>query len=207
MSNLGSVFDAYIACWALACLVALALYVRHPGGFAVSLRGYRQLLSEPWKLATFVAGAASITLIAPFAGDPTWDRVDGCFMSVLCFLTAPWVVAVLFRAAHRRTGWQETYVAVCAGLFSASWSYDIYLVWRDGEYPLTWHSNLFASSVIYLCAGLFWNLEWHPQRGVIFSFMREGWPSRPEVSSPLRLAFYAAVFAFPAIAAVWVFLA
>ena len=33
----------------------------------------------------------------------------------------------------------------------------------------------FVRSVIYLCAGAFWNLEYVPGRGVIFSFMREGW--------------------------------
>ncbi len=127
-------------------------------------------------------------------------------MSILCFATAPWVVGVLFLLARGKTGWVEGYVAVCVWLFSASWSYDIYLVWRDGHYPATWLANLFASSVIYLCAGLFWNLEWQPGRGVIFSFMRDNWPARPEVSSPLRLILYAAIFAIPAVWAVLIFL-
>jgi hypothetical protein len=60
--------------------------------------------------------------------------------------------------------------------------------------------------VIYLCAGLFWNLEWQPGRGVIFSFMRDEWPARPEASSPWRLVLYGAVFAIPAIWAVVIFL-
>lgn len=200
-----STFKAYIAAWALASLWALVLIVRRPGRFAITGGDYRQFLSEPWKLATFAAGGALITLIAPYTGDPTWDYVDGFFMSVLCFTTAPWVVAVLYFFARRRASLAEAYVALCAWLFSASWSYDIYLVWRDGDYPFTWLPNLFASSVIYLCAGLFWNLEWTPARGVIFSFMRAGWPSRPECSAPARLLLYAAVLAAPAIGAVVIF--
>ena len=77
---------------------------------------------------------------------------------------------------------------------------------RDGRYPETWFANLFASSVIYLCAGMFWNLEYRPRRGVIFSFMREGWPSRPPSAPIWRFGLYALIFALPAIAAVLMFL-
>lgn len=199
-------FIIYIACWSLACLIALALYLRRPSDFVVSYRAYWHFLSEPWKLATFAAGTSLITLVAPYTGDPTWDYVDGFFMSVLCFATAPWVVGVLFSLLRGKARPVDVYVAVCAWLFSASWSYDIYLVWRDGAYPNTWYPNLYASSLIYLCAGLFWNLEWQAGRGVIFAFMRDRWPSRAIVSAPLKLILYAAILALPAIWAVLMFL-
>jgi hypothetical protein len=112
----------------------------------------------------------------------------------------------MFRLARGQAALLQGYIAVCAWLFSASWSYDIYLVWRDGDYPLTWSSNLCASSLIYICAGLFWNLEWVPGRGVIFSFMREGWPSRGESAGSWRIVVYAAILALPAIAAVLIFM-
>ena len=198
-------FKAYIAAWAAACIAAAVLYLRRPRAFSISSRGYREFLGEPWKLATFVAGAGLITLVAPYTGDPTWDYFDGLFMSVLCFATAPWVVATLFFALRGKARVDEVYVAVCAWLFSASWSYDLYLVLRDGRYPETWFANLFASSVIYLCAGLFWNLEYRAGRGVIFSFMREGWPSRPLSAPVWRFALYALIFALPALAAVLMF--
>jgi hypothetical protein len=198
-------FLAYIAAWASACVLALGLFIRNPAAFAIGRREYWHFLGEPWKLATFAAGAALITLAAPYTGDHTWDYVDGFFMSVFCFTTAPWAVAALYLRLRRQVGCSEAYVATTAWLFSASWSYDIYLVWRDGEYPSTWFANLFASSVIYLAAGLFWNLEWQRGRGVIFSFMRAGWPSRPAESHFFRLLGYAAIFAMPAIAAVLVF--
>lgn len=199
-------FKAYIACWAAACIAALALFLRRPSGYAIGRRAYWHFLTEPWKLVAFAAGAALITLVAPYTGDPTWDRVDGLFMSVFCYTTAPWVVATLFFAVRGMVSPGEIYAAVCAWLFSASWSYDIYLVWRDGAYPDTWFANLFASSVIYLCAGMFWNLEWQAGRGVIFSFMRENWPSRATRTPVWRIAFYALVLAIPAIAAVLMFL-
>ena len=196
---------AYVAGWSIALLFALALYLRRPHAFLVTDRRYWRFLGEPWKLVTFVAGAALITLVAPYTGDPTWDYVDGFFMSVLCFATAPWVAGTLFLVWKRKAGITEVYVAVCAWLFSASWSYDAYLLLRDGRYPDTWFANLFASSVIYLSAGLFWNLEHVPGRGVIFSFMREGWPSRPQETPVWRFALYALVFALPAIGAVLMF--
>ena len=197
----------YIVVWSAACIVALALFLRRPSSFYISSRAYWHFLTEPWKVATFVAGAALITLVAPYTGDPTWDYTDGFFMSVFCYATAPWVVAVLFFSVRRRVRLVEIYVAVCAWLFSASWSYDSYLLWRDGFYPSTWFPNLFASSFIYLCAGLFWNLEWVPHRGVIFSFMREGWPSRPDVTAHAKLVIYALMLALPALGAVMIFLA
>lgn len=196
----------YVALWGAACLAALGLYLARRDRYAISQRRYWHFLSEPWKVATFIAGAATITLVAPYTGDPTWDYFDGFFMSVFCYTTAPWVVGILYRAAQRRARMDELYIAVCTWLFSASWSYDLYLLWRDGYYPITWFANLFASSLIYLCAGLFWNLEHLPGRGVIFSFMLEGWPSRPLQSSVLRILAWGTVFAIPAIAAVLIFI-
>lgn len=199
-------FKAYIAAWVAACGIALALFLRRTDAFVIGRGAYWHFLVEPWKLLTFLASAALVTLVAPYTGDPTWDYVDGLFMSVFCYASAPWVVATVFFALRGKAGVAETYVALCAWLFSASWSYDIYLVWRDGEYPITWFSNLFASSVIYLSAGMFWNLEWQEGRGVIFSFMRDNWPSRPAHTPLWRLAIYAGIFALPVIAAVLMFI-
>jgi hypothetical protein len=85
-------------------------------------------------------------------------------MSVLAFTTAPWVVGTLYLGVQRRVSWAHVYIAICLWLFSASWSYDLYLVIRDGAYPNTWLANLFASSVLYMRWGLSKHLACQPVR-------------------------------------------
>src|ERR1051326_92201 len=117
-------FKTYVSLWAAACAVAAVLYARRLASFSISRAAYWRFLAAPWKLASFALGAALITLAAPYTGDPTWDHVDGFFMSVLCYATAPWVVGILYG----RERLDAMYVALCVWLFSASWSYDLYLV-------------------------------------------------------------------------------
>jgi len=120
---------------------------------------------------------AFFLMVAPYTGDPTWDRSDALFMGVLTFLGAPWAVGALYRTLRRRLPGSQGYVAACLWLFSASWSYDLYILLRDGRHPSTWAYNLIVSSVLYCSGGLLWNLEDRPGRGVVFGFMEEGWPS------------------------------
>jgi hypothetical protein len=130
----------------------------------------------PWKTVTFTVATISLTVIAPYTGDPTWDYFDALFMSVLTFFTAPWVTGVLYKVGKRELPPKQAFVAVCLWMFSASWSYDLYLLIRDGYYPVTWLPNIFASSSLYISGGLLWNLDWRKKRGVIFSFMEADWP-------------------------------
>jgi hypothetical protein len=79
-------------------------------------------------------------------------------------------------------------------MFSASWSYDLYLILRDGDYPITWFSNIFASSVLYISAGLFWSLDWIQGRGVTFAFLEDGWPSSTSESTFSNIVWFALPF-------------
>ena len=189
--RLEPLFLAYIGGWGLACVVAIALVARRPAAFEITRRQYREYLLQPWKLATFAIATAGITVIAPYTGDPTWDYFDAIMMSVLTFATAPWAVGTLYRTVRGRSGVAQAYVAICAMLFSASWCYDLYLVFRDGYYPLTWWSNMAASSILYLLAGMLWSLEWRPVRGVTFGFMEEGWPDPAHARGFAKLAWFA----------------
>ena len=170
-------FKIYISSYVAACVIAVLLMVVYRHRIELFLPGYRKLLFQGWKVVTFIIALIAINVMAPYTGDPTWDYVDATFMSVLTFLTAPWAVGIVYRAARFKTTWGHLYVAICVWMFSASWAYDLYLVWRDGFYPLTWFANIFASSVLYASAGMLWSLEWREGRGVTFSFMEDNWPN------------------------------
>lgn len=169
-----TVFVIYTASWIVACLIAVAVAVVQRRRIELLNGAYWRFLARPWRLVTFFVAAMSLIVVAPYTGDPTWDYVDATFMSVLAFTTAPWVVGTLYRSPSEGSV-GRVYVALCVWLFSASWSYDLYITLRDGNYPLTWFSNIFASSVLYLSAGLFWSLDHRPSRGVTFSFMESEW--------------------------------
>jgi hypothetical protein len=187
-------FRWYLATWSAACLAAVAIVLRRPTAFAFTGAAYWRFLARPWKLLSFALATSGLTLIAPYTGDPTWDWFDALFMALLTYASAPWAVGALYRWLRGAVPHSVVFVAACAWMFSASWSYDLYLVWRDGDYPATWAANIFASSVLYASAGLLWNLEWRQGRGVIFGFMRADWPAGAADGGFLRLAGYALPF-------------
>lgn len=168
---------SYVAAWGTACAVAAAMVLLNAGAYSLASRGCLRFLGAPWKLVTFAVAAIGMTVVAPYTADPTWDYYDAAFMSVLTFLTAPWATGTLYLALRGRAGLAQAYVAACLWMFSASWSYDLYILLRDGEYPNTWLPNIPASSVLYLSAGLLWSLDWRSGRGATFSFQEPGWPN------------------------------
>lgn len=191
MGNLEPFFVAYMVAWASACLAALALVVLQPRQFALTSGAYRRYLLQPWKVATFIVAAAGLALMAPYTGDPTWDYYDALLMAGLTFIAAPWSVGTVYRFFKRTASGKELFVASCAWCLSASWCYDLYLVLRDGAYPPTWWANFAASSILYLLAGMLWNLEWRPQRGVVFGFMEAQWPDPRFAGGAAKLVWYA----------------
>jgi len=184
-------FTIYITFWATACLIAAVVYIRDRQSYALSHSDYWHFLFKPWKVITFLIAATGLTVIAPYTGDPTWDYFDALFMSLLTFFTAPWATGVLYKVAKRELALKQAFVAGCIWMFSASWSYDLYLLIRDGCYPVTWFSNIFASSALYISAGLLWNLDWRKERGVIFSFMEVDWPVMSSFSVLPKILWFA----------------
>ena len=199
-------FTLYVVLWGTACLLAALLAIHRRRSLELFQARYGRFLFQRWKVLTFVLAATGLILIAPYTGDPTWDYVDATFMSVLTFLTAPWVVGTLYLALHCKRSWVHAYVAMCLWLFSSSWSYDLYLLLREGYYPLTWLPNLFASSVLYLSAGLLWNLDWREGRGVVFAFTQDGWPERGYTNGFPKIAMYALPFMILAVGCILPFL-
>jgi hypothetical protein len=180
-------YTAYVVGWSLACAAALVLVARERSAFAFAQAEYWRFLAAPWKLATVAAPTAFFVLVAPYTGDPTWDRADALEMCVATYVTAPWALGTLVRVARRRAPRRQAFVAACAWLFAASWSYDGYLLWRDGRYPPTWWSNLIVSSFLYAAAGVLWNLAYEPGRGVRLAFLSETWPVRPQPGGTARV--------------------
>ncbi len=183
----------YVAAWSLVCAIAVVVAYRVrrelPG------RAYLRFLARPWKLALFAIALTGFVIVAPWSGDPTWDRVDATFMSVLTFGTAPWSIGVLVRALRGqagRSGAALAYVAVATWWFSASWSYDLYILLRDGFYPGAWWSNAIASSVLYVAAGMLWSLDAREGGGATFAFLEPEWPPT-KVRPAGRVAVLAAV--------------
>lgn len=152
-----------------------------------------------------MVATAGLILIAPYTGDPTWDYLDASFMALLTYITAPWSIGVLYKVVRRQCPIWQAYAAICIWLFSASWSYDLYLLLRDGYYPITWFSNIFASSVLYISAGLLWNLEYIPSRGVIFGFMDTRWPNLDKHTSFGKVLFFTLPFMLIASSAILYF--
>ena len=168
--------QCYILGWSTACTAAMLILITKWHSFALSKNEYWQFLFARWRLTTFVVSASAMIVIAPWTGDPTWDYFNAFFMSVLAYATAPWATGTLYNSVRGNLKAWHGFVAACAWIFSASWSYDLYFLLKDGAYPIPWFSNLFASSVLYICAGLFWNLDWIEGRGVTFAFLEKNWP-------------------------------
>ena len=187
-------FMSYLILWGLACVVALVLMIRLRTTLELFQRTYWAGLLQDWKIVSFLVAATGLVIIAPYTGDPTWDYVDATFMSLLTYATAPWVVGTCYLTIRGMSRYLQTYIAICVWMFSASWSYDLYLVLRDGSYPTTWFPNIFASSVLYLSAGLLWSLENVEGRGVIFGFMDPSWPLVSKSGKFPRIVWYALPF-------------
>lgn len=173
----------YTAGWMLLCAIAASLLFRQRRECALLSHAYCRFICEPWKLGTAITATVGMTVMAPYTGDPTWDYADASFMSILTWATAPWCVGVLFRFVRGREQWQNFYIALCLWFFTASWSYDLYIWLRDGYYPMTWTSNLVASSFLYLMGGILWNLAWDRERGLHLAFMADGWPAAAQAVS------------------------
>lgn len=183
---------AYTAGWMVCVVLALThLWIKRRG-YAAAYRGYAAFLFAPWKMATFIIATIGITIVAPYTGDPTWDYIDAPMMALLTFPTAPWVMGVLYRG--RRTPAAHLLVAGTLWMLAASWCYDGYQLLLHGFYPITWFTNIFVSSVLYISAGLMWNLDIRPVRGATFAFLEPEWLLPPAPGTSAKVLLWASPF-------------
>lgn len=172
-------FQVYLALWSAACAISVYLTLRDRVIMA-DLRSYVCFLAVPWKIAVLVPAALFVTFAGRFAFDDTWDVVTGGGMSALTYLTAPWAVGTAYLVAMgQRPAWYG-FIALVACLFSASWFYDAWLLYRDGYYSPMWLPNLLLSPFLYVAGGIPWNLEVGEDGRPIFGFFRKDWPAPPK---------------------------
>jgi hypothetical protein len=178
-------YAAYVALWAAFCGAALCILAADRKHLLPEWRRYLRFLFLPWKLCLFVPALLFVSFAGRFTNDETWDLVTGAGMSLLTFFTAPWSIGLFYQVAKRRRPWRYLVVATALLLFSSSWFYDGYLLWRDGAYSVRWWSNLLLSPIIYIAAGLLWNLEAVEHNSfdeggrARLSFLRPDWPALP----------------------------
>lgn len=168
--------DIYILIWMSALSIALGV-VSWDKSIVVSCYKICKINAGIiWKFLTFITTTIILSAIAPIANDPTWDIPETIIMCTLTFMTAPWSVGVIYRAIiGYEKNWKEIYIATVLWLFSSSWSYDLYVWIWQWTYPVSWSWNLMISPILYLCAGMFWNLEWREWKWVIFAFREKQW--------------------------------
>jgi hypothetical protein len=178
-------FVKYVAIWASFCLAAVSILVWDRKRVLPEWREYLSFLCVPWKLCLFAPALIFVTVAGRYTNDETWDFATGSGMAILTFVTAPWSIGLIYQVLIGRRPLRYLVVALALLLFSSSWFYDGYLLWRDGVYTRRWAGNLMLSPFIYVAAGLLWNLEakdswdFHDHRSFRFSFIRADWPSRP----------------------------
>ena len=177
-------FIKYIAGWASFCLIAVLILAWDRKRVLPEWREYWSFLCVPWKLCLFAPALLFVTVAGRYTNDETWDFVTGSGMAILTFLTAPWSIGLIYQVLIGRRPLRYLIVAIALLLFSSSWFYDAYLLWRDGVYTARWAGNLMLSPFIYLAAGSLWNLEakegdFRDGSEVRLSFTRTDWPKRP----------------------------
>jgi hypothetical protein len=183
--SVSSFFAKYTIAWAAFCLVALSILVKDRKRLLPEWRNYLSFLCVPWKLCLFVPAFLFVTIAGRYTNDETWDFVTGSGMSILTFITAPWSMGLIYQVMIGRRPVRYLVVAIALVLFSSSWFYDAYLLWRDGTYTPRWAGNLMLSPIIYFAAGILWNLEakdrldFRDRWDFRLSFTRSDWPGRP----------------------------
>ncbi|MBN2493647.1 MAG: hypothetical protein JXR96_03560 [Deltaproteobacteria bacterium] len=186
--------SVYLGVWLCLCAAGLVFLVADRRRLALFEAAYWRFLCPGWKLATFGLAAAGLVLIAPYTGDHTWDYWDAAFMSLLTFTTAPWAVGTLYRGVLGRLPARQIFPAAVVWMFATSWSYDLYILLRDGVYPMTCWSNIVLSSMLYAGGGLLWSLDWSEGQGVFFAFTRPDWPRLSDRRAFGRIFWYALPF-------------
>ena len=119
-------------------------------------KAYARELVRPWKLITFCIAMSCLLYGALFFDVADWDVGITLLMGGLTYLTAPWSVHIILSSIrYRPKNWLlHITAALLLGLCVVDWAYMLYHEWAGNQ---TFRkANLYASSPLYLMAGVVW---------------------------------------------------
>ena len=177
----------YLPIWLALITIAICICIKNKENISLFTTAYARYILVKWKLIILFVSLILINVGSWFYYDPTWDYLNGTYMTILTYLTAPWVVGTIYRKKH-------TYVGCCIALFSCSWSYDAYLLIRDGVYTDFWLINLYMSLIGYILFGLLLNMQWTKDKGMVFGFMLNNWPALEANNNIKKIVLYCMPF-------------
>jgi len=187
---------AYFIYWITATIIAVFVISKNRKRIPLFSKDYWKFITKKWKLLSFITALISIIAVAPFSTDPTWDYFDSVFIPVLVYINAPWTIGIIYKFFKKKADIELLYSAFCVSMFSICWSYDLYIFFRDGQYPASWMVNIIGSSVPYIIAGLYWNLDYRKERGIIYAYTENDWPN-PKAQAHFKKVFiYAGAYIF-----------
>lgn len=168
-------FKFYISLCLLFLFIGIYFSIKKIHDLEIFTKKYYIFLFKPWKFITFLIAFISFNIIAPFSGDLTWDFYTSSMMSIFTYLSAPWSVGIFYKFIKNKTSIKIFFIAIVMLFFSASWCYDWYLVIKYGTYPDTWFSNIYLSSIVYIAAGIYWNIEYREKKLITIAFLYDDW--------------------------------
>ncbi|MCK4980228.1 MAG: hypothetical protein KAS62_07520 [Candidatus Delongbacteria bacterium] len=175
--------NSYFIVWVILLAIAVIIVLKNKNEYEFFDKNYWSFIFEKWKLITFFIAVICISTAAPFSNDHTWDLYDSILISVVTYFVAPWSVGILYKSFKKRVFSSKFYVSMVM-LLLPCWTYDAYIFFRDGYYPITWATNVIISTGIVITAGLFWNLCWSKEHGTEFAFRIDDWPHN--IKSPVK---------------------
>lgn len=165
----------YLTLWMSAVCFSTFIALRNRKECLIFHRSYLQFITERWKVVTFIMATSLVTLAAPYSGDVTWDVPDSLIISLVTYYFAPWSIAIIYKSLRSKRRNLRSLVEMIY-IFIPCWTYDLYILIRDGTYPPTWLHNIPITFGITVLAGLFWNLYYREDVGLTFAFKFDNWP-------------------------------
>jgi hypothetical protein len=149
-------FALYMAAWMAAGFAAAYLIARHRQRLELCHARYWRFLLQDWKVLSFSIAVAGLTVVAPYSDDYTWDlrRRAGDVRTGIRYESLGSWHPESYAAPALLVG-QRVHRALRLAVLGELVLRSVYRAERRLVLALL-AANLFLSSILYICAGLFW---------------------------------------------------